>query len=136
MNELEIIKDKVRDIESVLEKKDEEINSLTKKIETIEEKVQLVIGKLEALSAGQSEPAATLRFVSDVFHPEDIPQLDGNTTEISNPTMQQEKAWICHCCTYASRFETEKELGNHHNNTHSFIEYEECNVCYPWHVWT
>ena len=70
-----------------------------------------------------------------------LPQLDGNDEEEDeefsvewinpNPTSG---LWHCRCCTYAHTFTTEKELEEHHDTL--IIEYNECNVCYPWHVWT
>ena len=55
-----------------------------------------------------------------------IPQLDG----------QQDHVWSCKCCTYETFFDTEQELQQHHDGEHGdFLMYEECNICYPWHVW-
>ena len=55
-----------------------------------------------------------------------IPQLDG----------QQDHVWSCKCCSYEQFFDTEEELKLHHDEEHGdFLPYEECNICYPWHVW-
>ena len=40
--------------------------------------------------------------------------------------------WICRCCCYAHSYATEEDLRKHHNTL--TIEYDDCNVCYPWHV--
>ena len=71
----------------------------------------------------------------------DIPQLDGHITEDdenayeewinSNPATG---LWICRCCKYAHNFKTEEDLKKHHDTL--IFEYDKCNVCYPWHVWT
>ena len=53
----------------------------------------------------------------------DIPQIDGNT----------EQTWSCKCCTYERFFNTEHQLKQHHDAEHD--EWEECNWCYPYHVW-
>ena len=58
-----------------------------------------------------------------------IPQVDGQE-EIA------EREWWCYCCRYAKLFPTEELLQLHHDEPDHFINYEECNICYPWHVWT
>ena len=58
-----------------------------------------------------------------------IPQIDGQE-EIG------EREWWCYCCRYAKLFPTEELLQLHHDEPDHFINYEECNICYPWHVWT
>jgi hypothetical protein len=58
-----------------------------------------------------------------------IPQVDGQE-EIG------ERQWWCYCCQYAKLFPTEDLLQQHHDEPDHFINYEECNICYPWHVWT
>ena len=58
-----------------------------------------------------------------------IPQVDGQE-EIG------EREWWCYCCRYAKLFPTEEILQQHHDEPDHFITYEECNICYPWHVWT
>ena len=58
-----------------------------------------------------------------------IPQVDGQE-EIGD------REWWCYCCRYAKLFPTEKLLQQHHDEPDHFITYEECNICYPWHVWT
>ena len=57
-----------------------------------------------------------------------IPQMDG--------PMPSNDEWSCKCCMYETFYQTEDELEKHHDETHSFIEYRECNVCYNGHVWT
>ena len=42
--------------------------------------------------------------------------------------------WICRCCYYAHSFMTEDDLKKHHDTL--MMEYDECNICYPWHVWS
>ena len=54
----------------------------------------------------------------------DIPQTDGNA---------EEHTWSCKCCQYETFFDTEKQLKQHHDREHD--EWEECNWCYPYHVW-
>ena len=73
--------------------------------------------------------------VDDAFCPDQdyqespgIPQLDG--------PMSSNDEWSCKCCMYETFYQTEDELEKHHDETHSFIEYKECNVCYNGHVWT
>ena len=61
-------------------------------------------------------------------HPPHIPQVDG----LENA----EREWWCYCCTYAKLFDTEELLHQHHDDPDHFVTYEECNICYPWHVWT
>ena len=70
-----------------------------------------------------------------------LPQLDGNDEEEDEEFSEEwinpnpaSGLWTCRCCTYAHTFTTEEELGKHHDTL--IIEYNECNVCYPWHVWT
>ena len=65
-----------------------------------------------------------------------IPQLDGNPSNENLVLSTQEYIWECKCCQFARIFQSEAELEHHHNTTHTFIEYEECNFCYPWHEWT
>ena len=66
-----------------------------------------------------------------------IAQIDGQSWhELGLPNDGEDREWLCQCCPYARVFENEKELETHHNNEHSFVEYEECNFCYLWHVWT
>ena len=73
-----------------------------------------------------------------------IPQLDGHgeaTEQLQhkdpdtwiNPNPST-GLWMCRCCEYAHCFQTEDELRLHHDKL--IFEYEECNICYPWHVWT
>ena len=58
-----------------------------------------------------------------------IPQLDGHENV--------DREWWCYCCRYAKLFPTEEHLHQHHDTTPDhFVTYEECNICYPWHVWT
>ena len=69
---------------------------------------------------------------------ESIPQLDGST--MPTPSNLPSK-WSCKCCRYEKFFNTEDELQQHHNGPDDrgdphFLSYEECNICYPWHVWS
>ena len=64
-----------------------------------------------------------------------IPQLDGNVLN-QNISTKEGNTWECKCCEFSTVFETEIQLQIHHDTSHDFIEYEECNLCYPWHVWT
>ena len=57
-----------------------------------------------------------------------IPQLDG----LENV----EREWWCYCCRYAKFFDTEELIHQHQDEPDHFVTYEECNICYPWHVWT
>ena len=80
------------------------------------------------------------------LHDEYLPQLDGHVTDDdkdqnSDPAGEEwinpnpsTGLWICRCCNYAHNFKTEEELKKHHDTL--IFEYDECNVCYPWHVWT
>jgi hypothetical protein len=72
--------------------------------------------------------------VPDAFCPDQdyqdspgIPQLDGY--------IPSNDEWSCKCCMYETFYRTEDELEKHHDETHSFIEYKECNICYNGHVW-
>jgi hypothetical protein len=61
--------------------------------------------------------------------PQNIPQLDGQENV--------DREWWCYCCRYAKLFQTEELLHQHHDTTPDhMLTYEECNICYPWHVWT
>ena len=88
----------------------------------------------------QSAPAAL-----DPPLQNNLPQLDGNVTENDKDEDNDDEEewinpdpvtglWICRCCSYAHTFKTEKDLKMHHDTL--IFEYDDCNVCYPWHVWT
>ena len=70
-----------------------------------------------------------------------IPQLDGHEPlqhkglddSWINPNPNT-GAWVCRCCEYAHTFPTEDDLRLHHDQL--IFEYDECNICYPWHVWS
>ena len=72
-----------------------------------------------------------------------LPQLDGHAEEQEAAVHHEDDDWInphpitrlwfCRCCYYAHSFETEDDLRKHHDTLS--IEYNECNICYPWHVW-
>ena len=74
-----------------------------------------------------------------------IPQLDGHGSDVMEHHQHEDLdewinpnpvtgLWVCRCCTYAHCFPTEDDLKQHHDNL--IFEYEECNICYTWHVWT
>ena len=77
-----------------------------------------------------------------------LPQLDGHTeqeheTEVCEQHGDDDEwinphpitgLWICRCCHYAHSFAVEDDLRKHHDML--AIEYDECNICYPWHVWS
>ena len=63
--------------------------------------------------------------------PEQLQHEDPDTWINPNPSTG---LWMCRCCEYAHCFQTEDELRLHHDKL--IFEYEECNICYPWHVWT
>ena len=73
-----------------------------------------------------------------------IPQLDGQGLDTTQDETVEEEEWInpnpatglwtCRCCHYAHNFTSEEDLKNHHDTLS--IEYDECNICYPWHVWS
>ena len=68
-----------------------------------------------------------------------IPQVDGNSTlslHQDQDSDQQERVWSCKCCRYEQFFDTEQDLHQHHDSPGHMLMYEECNICYPWHVWT
>ena len=93
----------------------------------------------QAGPANDQQWAAQTHRVSDAFCPDrmfqtaekarptqhDIPQLDGQCDDI---------LWSCRCCGYEKFFDTEEILQQHHDHGH-MLTYEECNICYPWHVW-
>ena len=70
-----------------------------------------------------------------------IPQLDGHEPlqheglddSWINPDPYT-GAWVCRCCEFAHTFPTEDDLRLHHDQL--IFEYDECNICYPWHVWS
>ena len=72
----------------------------------------------------------------DVPHPhpqQNIPQMDG--------LEDTQHVWSCKCCMFMKLFNTEDELQLHHNGPDDrglphFLNYEECAICYPWHVWS
>ena len=68
------------------------------------------------------------QFVPPDPPPQHIPQVDGLD--------YAEREWWCYCCEYAKLFDTEELLHQHHDDPDHFVTYEECNICYPWHVWT
>ena len=80
-------------------------------------------------------------------HDDHIPQLDGHdhTDAIEEQHQQEDQEnwinpnpetglWVCRCCQYAHSFLNEDDLKQHHDKL--IFEYDECNICYPWHVWT
>jgi hypothetical protein len=69
------------------------------------------------------EAAHPLPLVPDL-RSQNIPQLDGQDNV--------EREWWCS----AASMPTEELLHQHHDNPDHMITYEECNICYPWHVWT
>ena len=95
-------------------------------------------------------PAAA-REVSQPPRQDTLPQLDGHAdadvgagrheTELVKENEDEDwinpdpvtGSWICRCCYYAHSFGTEDDLRKHHDTLS--IEYQECNICYPWHVW-
>ena len=62
-----------------------------------------------------------------------IPQLDGGPI-LNDQDQDEDQVWSCQCCRYQHYFEAEEDLKQHHDTL--MISYEECNICYPWHVWT
>ena len=60
-------------------------------------------------------------------------QGDGDDQDWINPDPIS-GMWICRCCYYAHSFMTEDDLKTHHDTL--TMLYDECNVCYPWHVWS
>ena len=90
---------------------------------------------------------ATTQAVPPLPHQELLPQLDGHAEEAHEPDVYEQHGedewinphpvtglWICRCCYYAHSFGTEDDLRKHHDML--AIEYNEYNICYPWHVWT
>ena len=72
-----------------------------------------------------------------------VPQVDGHADADDQEEEIDEEwinpcpttgSWLCRCCYYAHWFTSEEELKKHHDKL--TIEYDECNICYPWHVWT
>ena len=68
----------------------------------------------------------------DVSHQQDIPQVDG--------LEDTQHVWSCKCCMFMKFFDTEDELQQHHDGPDDrglphFLNYEECALCYLWHVW-
>ena len=99
---------------------------------------------------------AGLAVVPDIFCPDTVyhsvppppcqdslPQLDGHAAEEEEQGEQEDDwinpnpvtgSWVCRCCYYAHNFKNEDDLKKHHDTLS--IEYAECNICYPWHVWS
>ena len=73
---------------------------------------------------------------------DNIPQLDGHDEQLQHEDLDNHwinpdpdtGAWVCKCCEYAHTFPTEDDLRLHHDQL--IFEYDECNICYPWHVWS
>ena len=71
--------------------------------------------------------------------PPNIPQIDG---AMLSPVVEDEtQIWSCKCCSFQRFFKTEDELQQHHNSLDDrglqhMLRYDECNICYPWHVWS
>ena len=74
-----------------------------------------------------------------------IPQIDGHVADVDEEQGDGDDQdwinpdpisgmWICRCCYYAHSFMTEDDLKTHHDTL--TMLYDECNVCYPWHVWS
>ena len=80
-----------------------------------------------------------------------IPQVDGHAADVGEELEAAQEHgvgedhdwinpdpvsgfWICRCCYYAHSFMTEDDLKKHHDTL--MMEYDECNICYPWHVWS
>ena len=117
-------------------------------------------GSQQQNQAGQAQQGFLRdQYIPDVFCPDSVyqqspspalepplqnnlPQLDGNDTENDEDIEDEEwinpdpatGLWKCRCCTYAHTFKTEEDLKTHHDTL--IFEYDDCNVCYPWHVWT
>ena len=99
----------------------------------------------------QDLPVVAAREVPPPPQQDTLPQLDGHADADIVPggqevevVIEQEDddwinpdpvtgSWICRCCYYAHSFITEDDLRKHHDTLS--MEYEECNICYPWHVW-
>ena len=67
---------------------------------------------------------------------QNIPQVDGSTLSFQDQDQEEERVWSCKCCRYEKFFDTEDDLHQHHDRPDHMFKYEECNICYPWHVWT
>jgi hypothetical protein len=82
-------------------------------------------------------PPPYVPHLSHVSSP-NIPQLDGSTLSYQDQDQDhgEERVWSCKCCEYEKFFETEDKLHQHHDSPGHMLMYEECNICYPWHVWT
>ena len=74
-----------------------------------------------------------------------IPQLDGGHGDAIDHVQHEDPEdwinpdpvtgmWMCRCCEYAHNFPTEDDLKLHHDTL--MFEYDDCNICYPWHVWS
>ena len=78
-------------------------------------------------------------------HQDTLPQLDGHAGDVAGRQEAEQEdedwinpdpvtgSWVCRCCYYAHNFISEDELRKHHNTLS--MQYEDCNICYPWHVW-
>ena len=90
-----------------------------------------------AVNAGPPPPFLTNRTMPVMAHAHpvspqissQVPQLDG----IADDETVSDETLSCKCCEYQKFFQTEEALKQHHDEEHD--EYEECNWCYPWHVW-
>ena len=82
----------------------------------------------------QAHPPPTyIPNLSRVVSSQNIPQVDGYQDE--DQEQEEERVWSCKCCRYDKFFETEDDLHQHHDSPGHMLMYEECNICYPWHVW-
>ena len=73
------------------------------------------------------------------------PQLDGHAEVVAGEQESEQEdedwinpdpvtgSWVCRCCYYAHNFISEDDLRKHHDTLS--MQYEDCNNCYPWHVW-
>ena len=146
--ELNMIRTKLDMIEKEINEKNLEIKTV---LERLEQLITLSLPPPVQPSAFNSTTAtpeaarATTVFVSP------IPQLDGSTampstsqpcpkfTNDSHPqfgTALKHLVFTCYCCPVSRVFSNEAELSFHHNDGKHLIDYEECNICYPWHEWT
>ena len=139
--ELKQIKEKLDVLVNEIEKKNLEIKHLSEELEHLRKthSTKLISNTPVTVSSSipsMSTSATCIPASSQTSIVSPIPQFDGSLGMSSQPPdrkAQERREWLCKCCYYARNFPTETDLQAHHNKEHD--EYEECNFCYPWHVW-
>jgi len=158
LEELKLVKEKLEIVQKEIFEKNREAKLILEKLEKYlvllnNPSTQPAPAKISIPGSSTSRvstftiPTVNYNPASSLSSSSDIPQLDGGNGTQKSATIQshhhelsqvnneavETSMWLCQCCHFAHSFETEAELEVHHNTLS--IEYEECNICYPWHEW-